>query len=60
MKFVPHPPYSLDLVPSASYLFGKVKRYLAGLSFEDADPLLVAIKGVPESIEKVTLQAVFL
>jgi histone-lysine N-methyltransferase SETMAR len=31
VKFVLHPPYSLDLAPSDFYLFGYVKRCLAGL-----------------------------
>jgi hypothetical protein len=49
-------PYSPDLAPSDFYLFGYVKRCLAGLSFADADQLLAAVEG----IVKVTLQAVFL
>jgi histone-lysine N-methyltransferase SETMAR len=60
MKSAPHPPYSLDLAPSDFYLFQYVKRCLAGLSFEDADQLLVAVEGVLEGIEKVTLPTVFL
>jgi histone-lysine N-methyltransferase SETMAR len=42
MKSAPHPPYSPDLAPSDFYLFGYVKRCLAGLSFEDANQLFVA------------------
>jgi hypothetical protein len=60
MKSAPHPPYSPDLAPSDFYLFGDVKRYLAGLSFEDADRPFAVVEGVLEDIEKVTLQAVFL
>jgi hypothetical protein len=60
MKSAPHPPYSLDLAPLDFYLFGYVKRCLAGLLFEDADQLLAAVEGVLEYIEKSTLQAVFL
>jgi hypothetical protein len=60
MKSVPHPPYCHDLAPSDFYLFGDVKRRLAGLPFEDADQLLAAVEGVLEGIEKVTWQAVFL
>jgi hypothetical protein len=60
MKSALHPPDSPDLAPSKFYLFGHVKRCLTGLSFEDADQLLAAVKGVLEGIEKVTLQAVFL
>jgi hypothetical protein len=38
-------------VPSDFYLFGYVKRCLAGLSFK-ADQLLAAVEGVLEGIEK--------
>jgi hypothetical protein len=60
MKSTPYPPYSPDLAPSDFYLFGYVKRCLAGLPFEDADQLFVAVEGVLEGTEKVTLQAIFL
>jgi hypothetical protein len=60
MKLAPHPLYSPDLAPSGFYLFGYVKRCLAGLPFEDADQLLAAVKGVLGGIEKVILEAVFL
>jgi histone-lysine N-methyltransferase SETMAR len=60
MKSAPHPPYSPDLAPSDFYLFGNVKRCLAGFSFEDADQLPAAVEGVLEGIEKMTMQAVFL
>jgi hypothetical protein len=60
MKSAPHPPYSPDLAPSDFYLFGDVTRYLAGLSFEDADRPFAAVEAVLEGIENVILQAVFL
>jgi hypothetical protein len=60
MKSAPYPPYSPDLAVSDFYLFGYVKRCVAGLSFEDADQLPAAVEGVLEGIEKVTLQAAFL
>jgi hypothetical protein len=60
MKSAPHPPSSPDLTPSDFYLFGHVKRCLAGLSFEDADQFLAAVKDILADIEKLTLQAVFL
>jgi hypothetical protein len=47
-------------IPPSYQLFGCVKRCFAGLSFEDADQLLAAVEGVPESIEKMTLQTFFL
>jgi hypothetical protein len=46
MKSAPHAPCSPDLAPSDFYLFGYVKRCLAGLSFEDADQLLPVVEGV--------------
>jgi hypothetical protein len=46
--------------PSDFYLFGYVKKCLAGLSFQDADQLLIAVESVLEGIEKVTLEAFFL
>jgi hypothetical protein len=52
MKSGPYPPYSPDLAPSDFYRFGYVKRCLAGLSFEDADQVLAAVKGILERIEK--------
>jgi histone-lysine N-methyltransferase SETMAR len=60
MNSAPHPRYSPDLAPSDFYLFGYVKRCLAGLSFDDADQLFAAVEGVLDGIDKVTLQAVFL
>jgi hypothetical protein len=60
MKSAPQTPHSPDLAPSDFYLFGYVKRCPAGLLFEDADQLLAAIEGIPEGIEKITLQTVFL
>jgi hypothetical protein len=52
MKSAPHPPYSPDLAPSDFYIFGYLKKCSAGLSFEDADQLRVAVEGVLEGIEK--------
>jgi hypothetical protein len=57
MKSAPHPPYSPDLALSDFYLFWYVKRCLASFSFEEADQLLAAVKGVLEGIEQVTLQS---
>jgi hypothetical protein len=56
MKSTPHH-LSHDLAPSDFCFFGYVTKCLAGLSFEDADQLLVALKGVREGLEKVTLQS---
>jgi histone-lysine N-methyltransferase SETMAR len=59
MKSVLHPPSSPDLAPSDFYLFGHVKRCLAGLSFEDADQLLAAVEGVLEGIKKLPCKLSF-
>jgi hypothetical protein len=59
MKRASHSPYSHDLAPLDFYFFEDVKRYLAGVSFEDADQLLAAVEGVLQGIEKVTLQSGF-
>jgi hypothetical protein len=48
------------LAPSDFSLFGYLKGYLAGHSFERADRLFGAVQGILEGIEEVTLQAVFL
>jgi hypothetical protein len=48
---IPYTPYSPDLTPSDFYLFGYVKRCLAGFSFDDTDQLLAAVEGVLESIK---------
>jgi hypothetical protein len=55
MKRVPHPPYSPDLALSDFYLFGHVKRYLTGHTFDNADDLFGAVQRILEGIEKVIL-----
>jgi histone-lysine N-methyltransferase SETMAR len=60
MKTARHPPYSADLAPSDCRLFGYVNGCLASLSFESADELIEATQGALESIERATLQPVFL
>jgi hypothetical protein len=52
LKSAPHPLYSFELAPLDFYLFGYVKRCLAGLSLEDVDQLPAAVEGVREGIEK--------
>jgi hypothetical protein len=60
MKMAFYPPDSSDLAPSDFYLFGNVKRNLAGLSFESADELLEAVRAALDGIGKGTSQALFL
>jgi hypothetical protein len=40
-----HPPYCPDLVPSAFYLFGKLKGALAGQEFDSTEKSLLVIRG---------------
>jgi hypothetical protein len=60
MKTVPYHPYSPGITPFDFYLFNRVKEYLADCSFIGAEGLFEAVRGVIDSIETVTLQAVFL
>jgi hypothetical protein len=60
MEQAPHPPASPDRAPSDFYLFGYLKDKLQRQHFEDGDQLFDAIMVLTETIEKVTLQRVFL
>jgi hypothetical protein len=60
MEQTPHSPYSPDLAPSGFYLFGDLKDRLQGQYFEDGDQLFDLIIALAGTIEKVTLQKVFL
>jgi hypothetical protein len=55
-----HPPCSPDLAPSDFCLFGYIKRNLSGTSFDGGEELLSAIVDMLDSIEKATLNTVFL
>jgi transposase len=55
-----HPLYSPDLAPSDFYLFGYIKRNLSGTSFDEREELLSAIVDILDSVEKATLNRVFL
>jgi histone-lysine N-methyltransferase SETMAR len=59
MKRAPHLPYSPDLAPSDSYLFGYIKHLLAEYKFPDRKALLEAARHILEGIEKVSLDRVF-
>jgi histone-lysine N-methyltransferase SETMAR len=56
----PHPPYSPDLAPSDFCLFGYLKDKFQGQHFEDGDQLFDPIIALTGTIEKLTLQRVFL
>jgi hypothetical protein len=62
MKETPHPPYLPDLAPSdsISYLFGYIKQVLAGHEFPDREALVEVVGHIPDGIEKVTFDQVFL
>jgi hypothetical protein len=60
MKRAPYPPYSPDLAPCDFYLFDYIKRLLAGREFADRSELLQVVMTILNSIEKVTLEEVFL
>jgi hypothetical protein len=59
MTIAPHPPYSPDLAPCDFCLFSYIKNQLMRQLFDDADQLLMAIKEVCKSIEKVVFEKVF-
>ena len=48
-----HPAYSLDLVPSDSFLFPKIKEILKGRHFDDTDDIrsntMAALKAIPQN-----------
>jgi hypothetical protein len=60
MEQAPHPPSSPDLGPSDFYLFSDLKDRFQGQHFENEDQLFDAIMALTGTIEKVTLQRVFL
>jgi hypothetical protein len=60
MVRAPHPPDSPDLAPSDFCLFGYFKSKLHGGHFETGEGLLAAILALLDTIEKVTLEMVFL
>jgi hypothetical protein len=60
MARAPHPPSLPDLGPSDFCLFGYLKHCLRGQSFEAADGRFLAIEAIWGSIQKSTLDEVFL
>jgi len=42
---MPHPAYSPDLAPSDFYLFGRLKNFLRGRTFESDEILLQEVRG---------------
>jgi hypothetical protein len=59
LKRVPHPPYSLDLVPSDFCLFVYVKRQFQGHEFADGAELISGISEILNQIPADTLVDVF-
>jgi hypothetical protein len=60
MEQAPHLLYSPDRAPSDFYLFDYLKDKLQGQYFEDGDQLFDVIMALTGTIEKLTLQGVFL
>jgi hypothetical protein len=56
----PHPAFSLDLAPSALFLFGALKGQLSGRSFESPNALVEAIFEIASAIQRTTLERAFL
>jgi histone-lysine N-methyltransferase SETMAR len=56
---VSHPPYSPDLAPSDSWLFGRIKTGLAGRSFAEREELLEGVREFLEGVPAAELTAVF-
>jgi hypothetical protein len=54
-----HPAYSPDAVPSDFFLFGSLKREMAGFTANSPAYLLSEIRGIFQEISKETLVAVY-
>jgi histone-lysine N-methyltransferase SETMAR len=54
-----YPPFSPDLAPSDFYMFGKVKKALMGVRFDDEDQLFQGVMDVLHRILREQLEAVF-
>jgi histone-lysine N-methyltransferase SETMAR len=59
LGIAPRPPYSPDLAPYDSFLFGDVKRALEGAEFPSEEALLAAIQSVLSHLMADTLSEVF-
>jgi hypothetical protein len=60
IRTAPHRPYSPDIAPFNFCLFGDANGCLAGRPFVDAEEVFEAVREILDSIDKVTLQVVFL
>jgi hypothetical protein len=56
---VPHPPYIPDIALSSFWLFGHVKTFLAGRTFDEPEQLLEAITQFWDEIQSSELEVVF-
>jgi histone-lysine N-methyltransferase SETMAR len=59
MKRLKHPPYSPDLAPCDFFLFGYIKKQLAGRSFSTSEELFLAVHDVIEAISGEVILNVF-
>ena len=59
VKFLPHPPYSLDLAPSDFFLFGYPKEKIKGEQFTGSDDILCRLRVLMEELNEETLLRVY-
>ena len=52
VKLLPHPPYSPDLSPCDFFLFPRLKKELAGRSYNEVNSLARGVQAVVDSIPK--------
>jgi hypothetical protein len=60
MNRTPHPPYLSYLAPCDFYLFGYIKRFLAGCEFADPSDLLQEVMNILNDIDTAIFEEVFL
>jgi histone-lysine N-methyltransferase SETMAR len=59
LRSAPHPPYSPDLAPSDSFLFGHVAGMLQGAEFQTAEELLEVVVQILSDSPLKTLMTTF-
>jgi hypothetical protein len=58
LGIAPHPPYSPNLTPSDSFLFGHIRHALEGAEFPSEETLLATVQSVLSRFTTDTLRAV--
>ncbi|CAG8845917.1 6728_t:CDS:1, partial [Gigaspora margarita] len=59
VKILPHPLYSPDLAPCDFFLFPRIKKELAGKSFNSIENLARSVQAIVDSIPKEEYQKSF-